>query len=271
MDGQILRQSSSYRQGLVLGLTMAEIMILLVFCLLIAMATFLRKEQTRSDLAIKQLQELQLAGEADRRLVDALKGNPRVADLLKDAIGSDNPVIINEFWRDLIEGRDVAAAAGAAGLTVADIRKSGKDLKVLVAKGITADKAVRDASIAAGADKAMAGKGPVTPETVTNVINKAYAEHGAGGHKWPPIITLNDTNGQFFRSGSAELNPDFRQALIEKTSPTILQLLKEFRRDVIEVVGHTDEQAVGSAPIQPRPQSHSGTEKRDCNWTYRAR
>ena len=47
MDGQIFRQSSSYRQGLVLGLTMAEIMILLIFCLLITMATFLKREQTR--------------------------------------------------------------------------------------------------------------------------------------------------------------------------------------------------------------------------------
>jgi uncharacterized membrane protein len=41
MDGEIIQQRSSYRQGLVLGLTMAEIMLLLVFCLLIAMAIIL--------------------------------------------------------------------------------------------------------------------------------------------------------------------------------------------------------------------------------------
>ena len=46
MSGQILEQRSSYQRGLVLGLTMAEIMILLVFCLLIAMATFLKREET---------------------------------------------------------------------------------------------------------------------------------------------------------------------------------------------------------------------------------
>jgi hypothetical protein len=47
MDGEIIQQRSSYRQGLVLGLTMAEIMLLLVFCLLIAMATFLKSETTK--------------------------------------------------------------------------------------------------------------------------------------------------------------------------------------------------------------------------------
>ena len=47
MDGHISRQSSSYRQGLVLGLTMAEIMILLIFCLLITTAAVLKKEQTK--------------------------------------------------------------------------------------------------------------------------------------------------------------------------------------------------------------------------------
>jgi hypothetical protein len=47
VDGQIVRQSSSYRQGLVLGLTMAEVMILLIFCLLIAFAAVLRTEMAK--------------------------------------------------------------------------------------------------------------------------------------------------------------------------------------------------------------------------------
>ena len=57
MEGQILRQRSSYRRGLVLGLTMAEIMVLLVFCLLIAMATFLKREETRRIAAEQELKE----------------------------------------------------------------------------------------------------------------------------------------------------------------------------------------------------------------------
>ena len=46
MDGKIVGQSSSYRQGLVLGLTMAELMLLLIFCLLIALAAELERRAT---------------------------------------------------------------------------------------------------------------------------------------------------------------------------------------------------------------------------------
>ena len=57
MSGQIVGQRSSYQRGLVLGLTMAEIMILLVFCLLIAMATFLKREETRRIAAEQALEQ----------------------------------------------------------------------------------------------------------------------------------------------------------------------------------------------------------------------
>ena len=57
MDGEIIQQRSSYRQGLVLGLTMAEIMLLLVFCLLIAMASFLKTEQNKLADVKQQLEQ----------------------------------------------------------------------------------------------------------------------------------------------------------------------------------------------------------------------
>ena len=65
MDGQIIQQRQSYRQGLVLGLTMAEIMILLVFCLLIAMATFLKREESRRVAVERQLHQQQLLSKRD--------------------------------------------------------------------------------------------------------------------------------------------------------------------------------------------------------------
>ena len=75
MDGHIFRQSSSYRQGLVLGLTMAEIMILLIFCLLIAMAAFLTREQTKGEEAEQQYRVERVSSMADRNLVTAIKQN----------------------------------------------------------------------------------------------------------------------------------------------------------------------------------------------------
>src|SRR5579859_5664111 len=111
MDGQIIRQSASYRQGLVLGLTMAEIMILLVFCLLIAMAAFLRTEHAAREAAERSMEKEKAAAVADHQMVERLKGDPRLTELLKSASGSDNSAAVDEFWRDLVEGRGIASAA----------------------------------------------------------------------------------------------------------------------------------------------------------------
>jgi len=244
MNGQIIRQSASYRQGLILGLTMAEIMILLVFCLLIAMAAFLRNEQAAKEAAEKSLQKEKAAAAADHQMVENLKKVPRLTELLKGTLGSDNSAAVDEFWRDLVESRGLASAARDAGLTMADLRERGRDFKTFVTKGINVDKALRDAGIAASAEKALAGAAPVTAEGVGSAIQRGLAAQASGGHRWPPIITLNDTNGQFFKSGSAELNPEFRQTIIDQEL-SILKLMTEFDVDVIEVVGHTDERAVG--------------------------
>ena len=76
MDGHIFRQSSSYRQGLVLGLTMAEIMILLIFSLLITMAAFLTREQTRRQEAEQEVRVERVSSMADHNIVTAIKQNP---------------------------------------------------------------------------------------------------------------------------------------------------------------------------------------------------
>ena len=49
MAETIGRQTASYREGLVLGLTMAEIMLLLVFCLLVGVGVALVKERNERD------------------------------------------------------------------------------------------------------------------------------------------------------------------------------------------------------------------------------
>src|SRR5258706_6230019 len=102
MDGQIARQSSSYRQGLVLGLTMAEIMILLVFCLLIAMPAFLKIEQTKRVEAEEQVRTEQISSKADRDLVAALKQSPSLYERLSSAAGSNDAQTVDEFWRELV-------------------------------------------------------------------------------------------------------------------------------------------------------------------------
>ena len=55
IPGTVGRQTASYRQGLVLGLTMAELMLLLVFCLLIALGVSLAAERAKRDDAVQRL------------------------------------------------------------------------------------------------------------------------------------------------------------------------------------------------------------------------
>jgi hypothetical protein len=77
----INRDSRSYRHGLVLGLTLAEIMLLLVFILLITMAAIWRHER---------VERLKLPAPASSNLSDAAKQTvSRVVDAVKDTKPED--------------------------------------------------------------------------------------------------------------------------------------------------------------------------------------
>src|SRR6218665_2003780 len=121
MDGQINRQGSSYRRGLVLGLTMAEIMVLLVFCLLIAMATFLRTEQTKLSDVRKQLEQEQARSQQDRAAVAALSREAALAEKLTAAAGAD-PKAVDEFWRDLVDSKAALNQLQTEGTSLKELR-----------------------------------------------------------------------------------------------------------------------------------------------------
>jgi flagellar motor protein MotB len=250
-DGHITNQSASYRRGLVLGLTMAEVMILLVFCLLIALAAFLKIERTKRVEAEQQLEQAKKAALVNRDFLDAIGKDSRLAELVNNYVAAGSQGKVDEFWRDLKEARAVIEAGKQNGLTSEDIRLGLNDLKTIKEKGLDVNKAARDALIAATVSKALGPAGPMTPEQLERVIERGLKEPAplpkiaAKSNQWPPIISLNDANGRFFKSGSAEVDPDFRHVLIDKTVPRIAELIKQYDVDVIEVVGHTDETAVG--------------------------
>jgi len=246
MDGQISRQSSSYRQGLVLGLTMAENMILLVFCLLITMATFLKREQTRREQAEEQVRVERVRGMADRSLVAAIEQNPELYERLRAGVASSGGAsAVDEFWRELVEGRNEAAEFKKGGLTEKDVRDRLAEAALLNAKGIDAAKALRDADIVGSIEKVMPEAGrAATPQAIADAVARGLSGDRAG-HQWPPIIRLSEADGNFFQTGSAELSPEFRDRLLTSTPEQILALIKKYDVDVIEVVGHTDEQPVG--------------------------
>ncbi|MGO8912093.1 MAG: hypothetical protein ACLQDM_22580 [Bradyrhizobium sp.] len=248
MDGHIFRQSSSYRQGLVLGLTMAEIMILLIFCLLITMAAFLKREQTKREEAEQQIRIERVSSMADRNLVMAIKQNPELYERLRSEVVTSSGVkAVDEFWRELVESRNAMAEFKKGGLSEKSIRDRLTDMEQLSAKGINVDKALRDADIVGSIEKVMpaAGQPSIPPQAIADAVSRGLSGDTQSGHQWPPIIRLSEADGNFFKTGSAELSPEFREKLMTSTPQQIVALIRKYDVDVIEVVGHTDEQPVG--------------------------
>jgi flagellar motor protein MotB len=248
MDGHIFRQSSSYRQGLVLGLTMAEIMILLIFCLLITMAAFLKREQTKREEAEEQVRVERVSSMADHNLVMAIKQNPELYERLgSEVVTSRGAKAVDEFWRELVESRNAMADLKKGGLSEKDVRDRLAEMEQLNSKGINLEKALRDADIVGSIEKIMpaATRPSTTPQMIADTVGRALSGDTPYGHQWPPIIRLSEADGNFFRTGSAELSPEFREKLMNSTPGQIAALIKKYDVDVIEVVGHTDEQPVG--------------------------
>jgi flagellar motor protein MotB len=247
MDGEIIQQRSSYRQGLVLGLTMAEIMLLLVFCLLIAMATFLKSEQTKRVAAEQKLLQQQEQNQRDRDVVAALRQNTAVADKLQSLSGLTDPKEIDQYWRELVDSRTAMAELEKTGVSAKELRDRIADIEKLRLNAIDVDKALRDADVVGAINRAMTkpGQPPASTLAILNAIERGMIGSGPSGHQWPPIITLSEAGGYSFRSGSAELSPTFHESLVKKTPSDILAYVKKYDVDVIEVVGHTDEQPLG--------------------------
>src|ERR1700740_3318759 len=118
MNGQIGQQRSSYQRGLVLGLTMAEIMILLVFCMLIAMATFLKREETRRVAAERQLEQQQMQNRRAREAVAALRQDAALVEKLQSMSGLTDRGEIDQYWRELVDGRTAVKEIEQSGLSV---------------------------------------------------------------------------------------------------------------------------------------------------------
>jgi len=248
MDGQIIRQSSSYRQGLVLGLTMAEIMILLVFCLLIAMAAFLRVEHDKREQVEKELDEVRVERNSERDLVRDVKQNLEILDRIRATVGSRDPGAVDEYWRELVESHDMVAMAANNGLPPAQLTDRLSDAAHLKARGIDAERALRDEDIVASIEKVMPNvrDRATSASQIAELVGRGLQPQASPGHQWPPIIKLSEAAGYHFKSGSAELSDRFRSDLAGPISAQIAELIKQYDVDVIEVVGHTDERPVGA-------------------------
>lgn len=245
MRQPITQHSSAYRQGLVLGLTMAEVMILIIFVALITLGLLWKKERDQL-LALKQ----QIAAQGkttplspvESRLLKQIRESFNLADprtekeiaerlktpsggiqvskdeasfveKIRKAAAAANIQKIDELWRELSSNADNIAALRTAAALSPEIERLLKERK--------------------------------TPDQLRKELQKAIELVSKGQHDWPPIITLSDADGYNFNTGSAELSPAFEKRLKEEIIPRLTRLTKQHNVDVIEIIGHTDEQPIG--------------------------
>lgn len=203
----------TYRQGMVLGLTMAEIMLLLVFCLLLALAAALALGEEKLLGAKDDVRDL------ERTIAQLLEENDR----LREALASQNP---DEDWRHLVE------AAAGHGLTLEDVL----ELVPLIAD-------LDETLVAQGIDPSA-----LTTEQLAAAIAAGLAKDGGqdGAHDWPPIINLSEAGGFNFDTGSAVLSQQFEALLSDQVIDELAEILQNYDVDIIEVIGHTDEQPISS-------------------------
>jgi flagellar motor protein MotB len=251
------RQSSSYRQGLVLGLTMAEIMLLLVFCLLIAVGVALSSERAKRDDALLRLKTVETAAARNEAAIKTIRGNARLAELLDRAAKFASQREIDDFWRKLVESNDAVARMEKQGVTLGALQEESSyaaKLRQLISEGIDPDKIARGVALAAAIDALVAERklGNLTPQEIAALIDKGIEaskptpddSDRKKGHNWPPIINLSEAGGYFFATGSAELTPNFAAELRTVVVDRLLEIAESYDVDVIEVIGHTDEQPV---------------------------
>jgi outer membrane protein OmpA-like peptidoglycan-associated protein len=202
-----------YRRGIVLGLTMAETMLLLLFCLMLASAAIL----VRKDAVIDQLTtavasagwrlDPKLPSELAERLalleIDAAEVQP-LQEILDEHQQQKSAGQPSEFWRELRQAAQIVREMNLRQLSEDDV------------------------------------------EEAFSLLEKSRsARSGTGkGHEWPPIIRLSEADGYSFDVGSAQLSPKFENVLETRIVDRLAEMMQQYDVDVIEVIGHTDEQRV---------------------------
>lgn len=222
-DAKPKLEHKGYNRGLILGLTMAESMLLLVFCLLLVAAAMISKERTHRYEAERKLKE----AEQQLVLLEQKRSEQSflIVQLQKQLKSGDltpaDQAKLEKEWRELVLARETLDSLNAEGTTSQDLRELAKVAEVLKQHGVALAKAPDEV------DKLLAG--------------------GLGGsapHEWPPIINLDDVRTNYFQSGSTELTKTFTQLLDTTVANEIADNLSVYDANIVEVIGHTDEQPV---------------------------
>lgn len=221
-------EKKGHARGLILGLTMAETMLLLVFCLLLVAGAIVAKKEDELKSILKKVQ---VTERENLHLLDARKELlAELRQLREEATGHKLP---DEEWRKLVLAKDA--------------------VDHLLEKGLTSDEAinlseatlaVRDNDLTAQDIRNLlsAQQRASEMEKKLSEFQKELAGKTTQPKDLPPIISLSEAEGYSFETGSAELKTSFQTKLEGVIAEQIAGIISRYGVDVIEVIGHTDEQ-----------------------------
>jgi flagellar motor protein MotB len=237
----ITRDTRSYRQGMVLGLTMAEVFLLLVFALLIALAVLWNSEKQKRRTLEGEPRPPSVESAADRRLLEDVRA----------AMKATSPDRVTKAIDHLRNGRDLEPLTNAEKEFVTEVRaqQSRAVPEAISDQWRTLTRAARNLDGLAGTVSISEAIKRVLPEEkdwrrLVPLIEKGLAAERKGEHDWPPIINLSEAKEHFFEKGKAELKPDFEAHLRTTVVPLLVERAQRFGVTTIEVIGHTDEQKI---------------------------
>ena len=234
----ISSNANGYKRGVIFGLTMAEVFLLLIFCLLLYLSVVQKKLNelvTKNDGLVKLVESYQATRPLDatpaasdlEKSFQYLKAvDPEKADDLLRQV-KNNPNALNKAWTELIEKDRRVLELAKMGLIDQLIEMTPTQLKNIYE--IIPD--TKDMSV----------------EQFDMLISPKPAEDkGNDRHNWPPIISLAEAKNFSFTTGSAVLSNNFRNRLSGEIATKIKEILIEYDADLIEVIGHTDAQPMSS-------------------------
>lgn len=238
-------EHKGYNRGLILGLTMAESMLLLVFCLLLVAAAIINAERAKTRTAQDDLRksnfEIASLKNEDKKSKEAADKLKAELEALENQLRSVSLVPADRAkfekeWRDLVAANDELQRLKEDGVTaerLASLQKAADELQKTVA-------VLKESGLSTTDAKALSDR-------LKALLKNEQKQAESKPHEWPPIINLSEAGGYFFQSGSAELAGPFEEKLRGSISDQIAQSLEQYQVDIIEVIGHTDEQPISRA------------------------
>ena len=236
----IRQDTQAYRRGVVLGMTMAEIFLLLLFCLLIAAAVLFQQAaksgDTLSEVAEEQRQEIEA-------LRETLEQVSQLQQTQQAEPGAPTP---EETWRKLVDDQLVLNRAREAGLDVEAMTAVAGEYQAiapLIKAGVSGQQLADNYQYSEDLARALSevSLSVKSPEEIARLARTGSSIDGDGEHDWPPIINLSEAAGYSFETGKAALSNEFRDALSGPIIEQVADIVARYDANIVEVVGHTDE------------------------------